>query len=74
MRYLTPLHANSCKPLIHITSGSGAPLAPQASKAKDEEMTRLHKASADTSSKLQKALENLTTAQVRTVFQSLESG
>lgn len=35
----------------------------QASKARDAEMMQLHKASADTSAKLQKALESLTTAQ-----------
>ena len=37
-------------------------LALQASKARDAEMMQLHKASADTSAKLQKALESLTTA------------
>lgn len=38
-------------------------LVSQASKARDAEVMQLHKASADTSAKLQKALESLTTAQ-----------
>ena len=35
----------------------------QACKAQDAEVSQLHKANADTSAKLQKALESLTTAQ-----------